>query len=120
MRPIALLSLLLFCSVGFVIFASCQKSNPPISEKKFVTVYSEMVFMQDTSFLSQKIIRERVLDKYEITDRDYEQTVEYYNQEPVRWQKFFDEVTSHIDSLKLNLPKDSSKSDVKVLPKQSL
>jgi hypothetical protein len=120
MRSREFLPLLVVYFLSFVFITACEKSSPPIEEKKFIKVYSEMVFMQDTSFLAQKIIREKVLEKYKIKSNEFEQTVEYYNQEPVRWQDFFDKVTSYIDSLKLNQTKDSTQSDVKSLPKQSL
>lgn len=120
MRSREFLPLLVVYFLSFVFITACEKSSPPIEEKKFIKVYSEMVFMQDTSFLAQKIIMEKVLEKYKIKSNEFEQTVEYYNQEPVRWQDFFDKVTSYIDSLKLNQTKDSTQSDVKSLPKQSL
>ena len=98
-----------------VVVQSCEKSHV-IEEKELVKIYAEMIFMQDTSSLSPTIIKENVLKRFSITDDDYVATVNYYNENPERWPKFFDEVILYIQSLK---PKPK-KVDVKSLQEQSL
>ena len=98
-----------------IIVQSCDKS-PVIEEKKLVKIYAEMIFMQDTSSLSATKIKENVLKRFSVNENDYTTTIKYYNDNPVRWQKFFDEVIVYIESLK---PKPK-KVDEKSLPKQSL
>jgi len=96
------------------ILISCSKSST-IEEKKFVKLYAEMIFMQDTSSYSQSVIKYKVLKKFDVKEFEYNATIKYYNDDPERWQKFFDEVIVYIESLK---PKPK-KIDVKSLPKQS-
>ena len=108
-----------FYVISFIIFSfilqACEKS-PVIEEKKVVKIYAEMIFMQDTSSLSPPIIKEKVLKKFNVRENDYGTTIKYYNDNPERWQQFFDEVITYIESLK---PKPM-KVDEKSLPKQSL
>lgn len=103
----------LLISVGFL---SCKKSAS-IDEKKFIKIYADMIFMQDTSTLSQSIIKQKVLKKFSVTETDYDATIEYYNSEPEKWQKFFDSTIVYIEKLK---PTPTIKSNVKSLPKRSL
>ena len=63
MRSRVFLSLLVLGLIVVLFNTACEKSNPPIDENKFIKVYSEMVFMQDTSLLSQKIIRRKSFRK---------------------------------------------------------
>jgi hypothetical protein len=105
--------LLLPISIGLL---SCKKS-PPIDEKKLIMIYADMIFMQDTSSLSQSTIKQKVLEKFLVKEKDYDATINYYNNEPEKWQKFFDSTIAYIESLK---PKPTKKPDVKSLPKQSL
>jgi hypothetical protein len=98
-----------------VVVQSCENS-PVIEEKKLVKIYAEMIFMQDTSSLSQSAIREKVLKKFKVDENDYSKSINYYNNNPEKWPKFFDEVTAYIEKLK---PKPK-KIDEKSLPKQSL
>jgi hypothetical protein len=110
-------SLLIFCTL-FVLTLGMQscKQNPQIEEKKFVKIYSEMIFMQDTSSLSKPTIKEKVLKKFNVSENDYNNTVKYFNEEPEKWQNFFDSVIVYIERSR---PK-SNMSDVKSLPEQSV
>lgn len=74
-----------------------------------------MIFMQDTSSYSQSAIKHKVLKKFDVNEFEYDETIKYYNDDPERWQKFFDEVIAYIESLK---PKPK-KNDVKSLREQS-
>lgn len=94
---------------------SCKKSSV-IDEKKFVKIYAEMIFMQDTSSLTQSEIKNSILKKYNVKKFEYDQTIKFYNDDPERWQKFFDSTIVYIEKLK-PIPKQS---DVKSLPKRSV
>lgn len=97
-----------------IIFISC-KDSPPIEQKKLIKIYSEMLFLQDTTSLRQTEIKNNVLKKFNTTQSDYDNTIAYYNQNPERWQAFFDSVIVYIE--KKN-PKPI-KPDSKTLPKRS-
>jgi hypothetical protein len=97
-----------------IVFISCTNSSK-IEEKKFVKIYAEIIFMQDTSSYSQSVIKNKVLKKFDVKEIEYDETIKYYNDDPERWQKFFDEVIVYIESLK---PKPK-KNDVKSFREQS-
>ena len=110
-------SSIIFVSLIFTISAgllSCKK-QPAIDEKKFVKIYADMIFMQDTSLSSQSEIKKEVLKRFNITENDYDKTIKYYNDDPDKWQPFFDSVITYIEKIK---PKPK-KPDVKSLPEQS-
>ena len=96
------------------VLISCSKSST-IDEIKFVKVYAEMIFMQDTSSLTQSEIKNSVLKKYNVKKFEFNETIKFYNADPERWQKFFDSTIVYIEKLKPT-PKQP---DVKSLPKRS-
>ncbi len=96
------------------VLLSCKK-QPAIEEKKFVKIYSDMIFMQDTSSSSRLEIKEEVLKRFNVNEKDYDNTIKYYNADAERWQSFFDSVVVYMERLK---PKPK-KIDVKSLPEQS-
>ena len=108
---IILASLILIISAGLL---SCKK-QPAIDEKKFIKIYADMIFMQDTSTSSQLEIKKEVLKRFNVTENDYDKNIKYYNDDPERWQPFFDSVITYIEKMKPN-PK---KSNVKSSPEQS-
>ena len=95
-------------------FQSCKKSSV-IDEKKFVKIYAEMIFMQDTSSLPQSEIKDSVLKKYSVKKIEYDETIKFYNADPERWQKFFDSTIVYIEKLK----QITKQPDVQSLPKLS-
>lgn len=98
-----------------LVMQSC-KQNPQIEEKKFVEIYSEMIFMQDSTSLPQPEIKNIVLKKFGVSKNDFDETIKFYNEEPERWQKFFDSTIAYIERLHPN----TNKPDVKSLPKRSV
>ncbi len=114
MKRISILLLLVIFTIVTGL-QSCEKL-PPIDEQKFARIYADMIFMQDTSSLSQLVIKNKVLKKYSIIENDYDETINFYNDDPERWLKFFDSTVVYIEKLK---PKPK-KVDVKSLPKQFL
>lgn len=109
---IIIVSLILILSVAIL---SC-KNPQAIEEKKFVKIYTDMILMQDTSSSSQLEIKNEVLKRFNISEKDYDITIKFYNDDPERWQPFFDSVITYIEKMK---PKPK-KIDVKSLPEQSL
>ena len=65
------LSINLFFSIFISIaLISCSKSSR-IDEKKFVKVYAEMIFMQDTSSYSPSVIKNKILKKFDVKEFEY-------------------------------------------------
>lgn len=101
--------------IVIVLSFSCSDSAP-IEDKKLIKIYSDMLFMQDTTALSQVEIKHNVLKKYSVNQSDYDKTISVYNKNPERWQKFFDSVVVYIERKN---PKPV-KPDLKSLPKRSV
>jgi hypothetical protein len=100
-----------FIALGLLIISACE-SKLPIPENDFVKMYADMTIMQDTSSLSQIKIRETVLKKYNQTEKNYNKTISYLNDDSERWAKFFDKVITYLDDLK----SESKKSQPLILP----
>ncbi len=93
-------------------FAAC--SGDKIDEDKFVKIYSDLVIAQDTSRANQKNITEiknRVLKRYSVNEKEYNATVEYYNEDPKKWSDFFDKVLAHLEILKSKSTAKQNKSN---------
>lgn len=109
-----LVFLTLFITIISTGLQSCKK-QPVIDEQKFVKIYADMIFMQDTSLSSKSEIKKDVLKRFNVTENDYDKTIKFYNDDPDRWQPFFDSVITYIEKIK---PKPK-KVDVRSLPEQS-
>jgi hypothetical protein len=97
MQSKSIVSVILLISLS--IFISCTK-EPPIEQEKFVKIYSEILFAQDTLKVPLLEIKQNVLSRYKFSESDYKKTIEFYNSNPERWQKFFDEVIVYVEKLK--------------------
>ena len=89
------------CSV-IILLSSCTQ-NKIINEDKFVKIYADLVIQQDTlNNLNVKndSLKSIVFKRYNTTKEDYKKTIEYYNQDPAKWEKFFSKVTAYLESLK--------------------
>ena len=90
----------------FLTFCSEQTHVP---EEKLILVYTDLMFAQDTASVNSKNVdslKTEVFNRYEITEEDYQKTLEFYNESPERWEKFFEKVIEYIESLKTK-PVDS-------------
>ena len=91
-----------------IFFVSGCQSDKIIDEEKFIKLYTDLVIAQDTSSADYNMmikIRSQVLDRYKVTDEQYQFTIDYYNENPERWQVFFEKVTAYVDNLKLEAAK---------------
>jgi hypothetical protein len=88
-----LLLLLLFS------FTGCSRR---INEDKFILVYSDLVIAQDTLFGNNNIneIKNTVFKRYNVSEREYTETLNYYNSDPRKWEAFFNKTISHLEDLR--------------------
>lgn len=87
--------------IVFSFLISCSDESP-IEEEKFVKIYTDVLILQDTTFTSSdslKILKEEIFTKYGIDSSKYLNSINFYNEEPKRWDTFFNKVLLHIDSL---------------------
>jgi len=87
--------------LSIVLFISCEE-KPPVEENKFVKVYAELISAPDSiSVDSTKYYeyKKEVFSDFNLTEKDYEQTIEFYNKDPKRWEDFFNKVVKHIEAI---------------------
>ncbi len=92
--------ILLFISLTLI--AGCSNKEK-IDEDKMILIYTDLLVAQDTSAVNDQNIdslRTLIFERYNVSADEYEGTIEYYNNEPGKWEEFFDKVTAHIENLK--------------------
>ena len=93
---------ILYLPFIILLFSSCNNEKI-IEEDKLVQIYSDMLIAQDTVTLSPAgldSLRNAVLKKYNVSEGLYKITLDYYDRDSGRWEKFFDKVIAHVESLK--------------------
>ena len=91
----------LLVALSFLLSA-CDK-EPPIPEEKFIKVYVDLLVIQDTttsSTFSLDSVKTLVFTRHNISDEDYDATINYYNSQPEKWVAFFDSATAYVEGLK--------------------
>jgi hypothetical protein len=98
LRSFSLIVLLVILNI------SCNE-NPPIPEEKFIKVYVDLLIIQDTTTsnnFSLDSVKTMVLTRHNITEKQYNEMINYYNSEPENWIAFFDSTTAYVEMLKKN------------------
>lgn len=95
------LSLLIF--ILAFINLSCD-DKPPITEQKFMEVYVNLLIAQDTTATpyNSDSLKSVILASHNITEKQYDSMIDYYNEKPEKWTPFFDSVTAYVERLKLS------------------
>jgi Domain of unknown function (DUF4296) len=81
---------------------SCSKDDI-IPEDKFINIYIDILVAQDTltdNSISNDSLKTLILQEYNVTNSMYTKTVEYYNSNPDKWEKFFEDVIKQVEKLK--------------------
>ncbi len=97
------LAILLYFLIFFSFLTASCSDSPPVKEEKFIRVYVDIVIAQDTTnanSLQLQNIKKSVLEKYSVSEKDYNSTLIFYNSEPKRWQTFFDKAISYLEQLR--------------------
>jgi hypothetical protein len=84
--------LILFAVLIFI--QGCQRMGV-IDEDKFVEIYSDLLIAGDTTSVAEA--KDIVFPRYNISEDEYQNTVEYYNNNPEEWETFFNKVIAHIE-----------------------
>lgn len=88
----------IFITVFIIILTGCKEQ--PVSEDKFIKVYTDLIIAQDTANTAFTLdeVKRAVFAKYKVTDEDYNNTFKYYNENPERWEIFFDKAIAYLES----------------------
>ena len=81
-------------------FAGCSKSH--LDEDKFIIVYTDIIMAQDTLGRRNSLdyIKRTVFKRNNISEQEYDMTLKYYNDDPVRWEQFFDKAIVYLEKKK--------------------
>jgi len=85
-----------------VFIFGCSKDDI-LPEDKFRKIYIDILVTQDTltdNSISTDSLKTLILQKYNVTDSIYSKTIEYYNNNPDKWEKFFNEAIKQVEELK--------------------
>jgi hypothetical protein len=85
-----------------VFIFSCSKDDI-LPEDKFVKIYIDILVAQDTltdNSISNDSLKTLILQKYDVADSIYTKTIEYYNYNPDKWEKFFEDAIKQVEKLK--------------------
>jgi len=78
--------------------------GPPIPDEKFMKLYVDLLIIQDTTTttnFSIDSVKTLVLDRYEVSNAQYDSMIKFYNSNPDKWITFFDSATAYVERLKL-------------------
>ena len=81
----------------------CNNNNSVIKEEKFIRIYTDIIIAKDTAGAKPEKGNEllkKILLRYNVTEKKYKQTIDYYNQNPEKWRKFFDKAIQYAEELK--------------------
>lgn len=85
-----------------ILFITSCSDKKVLPEDKFVNIYSELIFAQDTStsLYAKQNFKTIILKRFNVPEKMYDSTVAYYNSDPQKWSGFFDKVTKHVEDLR--------------------
>ena len=87
---------------SFILILSCAEKKS-IDENKLIKVYADLIIIQDTTKTenySLDSLRTIVLDRYNLTYADYKEMIDVLNQQPEKWEKFFNNAVAYVNKLK--------------------
>lgn len=87
-------ALLLLFTLLFI--SGCKPKH--IDENKFIKIYTDIIIMKDSTGNTTENVKGEVFKKYNITSKDYESTLKYYNEDPERWDTFFEKAIAYLES----------------------
>ena len=94
----------LFLLIFFLAFFiwSCD-DNPPIPEQNFIEVYVNLLISQDTTTTpyNSDSLKSVILANHNITEEQYNNMINYFNEHPDKWTPFFDSANAYVERLKL-------------------
>ena len=91
---------IIFLLTAFIF--SCSKDDI-LPEDKFIKIYIDILVAQDTlsdSSISNDSLKTLILGKYNVTDSVFTKTIEYYNYNADKWEKFFEDAIKRVEELK--------------------
>lgn len=82
-----------------LVLNSCSDKKE-IKEDKFIKVYCDLLIAQDTTRTVSREMRNEIFARYEVTEEQYNLTVQSYNNDPKKWDEFFDKAINYLQELR--------------------
>ena len=89
---------MLFLSFG------CDR-NKIIEEEKFIKIYTDIIIASDTTSGASQLkdaVISKVLSRHNVTLDEYKSTIQYYNQDSEKWEKFFAKAIANLEEKRKN------------------
>jgi len=96
-------SLFLIITLSLVLNVSCSRDKVVTEKERFAKLYVLLQFSVEKNrpdVNAMKIDREKILKQFNLTEKQYESTFDYYGQDAERWKSFFEEVNSQLVKVK--------------------
>lgn len=90
---------LLLLFIISVFFIGCRNEDIVEDENKFAAIYVDLVIVNETYQGDSLLINSRtdsVFNAHGVTEKQYRSTIEYYQQDPERWEQFFEKADSYL------------------------
>lgn len=94
--------IIIFYLFSFFLLQSCTDDNTIQDKEKFAKVYVDLLINEEQNRNDSLKInsgKEIIFKRYGVTQKQYEATIEYYNQNPERWKEFFDDVNNYYNQI---------------------
>lgn len=101
-KTLLLISSFLFLSILFFV---CKSTNR-IEEDEFVKIYSNLLVIKEIYRGDNKSYinaRDSLYKAFKVNQIQIDNTLEYYNNDPERWKKFYSKVIEHLESNQVNI-----------------
>lgn len=93
---------IIFYLSSSLLFISCSDDKTIKDEEKFAKVYIDLLISEEqnrSDSLKIKSGQENIFKKYGVSQKQYEATINYYNQNPERWREFFTKVDDYFNKI---------------------
>lgn len=85
-----------------ILTQACSEKDT-IPEDKFVKVYVDLLIAKDTTSndpIPLDSLKSIVLNKYNVSTEQYDNTIDLYNDSPEDWEAFFEKAIAYAEELK--------------------
>jgi hypothetical protein len=89
--------------VSLILLSACDE-NSPIPDEKFMELYVDLLIIQDTTAtanFSIDSVKTLVLERYDVSNEQYDSMIKFYNSNPEKWTTFFDSATAYVERLRI-------------------
>ena len=104
-----ILTLIVVILTGVLIVYFAFFDTKVMPEEKFISFYYDYVIAQDSlgyDVETANRVREELFIKYQTTERMYLKTIDYYSEDPRRWDVFFEKVMKKMEETRRTKPEE--------------